>query len=105
MEKALKLSEAIRAGAESGPQLFGCTSDGKGGSCALGAALIALGHDDKTYNRVFDYFDLASQNSVNPATGEPRIVLTVIRELNDTHRWTREQIADWVATIEHSEEA
>jgi hypothetical protein len=27
-----------------------------------------------------------------------------VTHLNDDHRWTREQIADWVATIEQAED-
>ncbi len=27
----------------------------------------------------------------------------MVIHLNDDHRWTREQIADWVATVEPSE--
>ncbi len=33
-------------------------------------------------------------------TANGRPVLTIVTHLNDTHRWTRERIADWLDTLE-----
>lgn len=70
----MRLSEAIRRGEKMRPQSFTSTRDKNGGSCAIGAAL------DGGYDRTIGY-DLISE----------------IVRLNDLERWTREQIADWLA--------
>lgn len=97
----MKLSEAIRLGAMLKPQAFGKLSDGVG-TCALGAAEDAVG---------MSWF--AAWPLQHPAftAGCPacKYVPDVIDQatpahLNDVHRWTREQIADWVESIEPSTE-
>jgi len=67
------------------------------GTCALGAALLADGHLD-----VF---------AITPAVPCPacgvvgeRGISQIVGHLNDQHRWTREAIADWVATVEPADE-
>ena len=100
----MKLSEAIRLGAMVGPQVTdGRTYDGDG-SCALGAAMIATGHRGECYALVLDYFTLSQSLVEQPVTREQMMALSAVRELNDRHRWTREQIADWVDTIERAQE-
>lgn len=101
----LKLSEAIRLGAMLKPQAFDALvsgEGGKGGSCAIGAAIEAFGIE-------MDEFacDLLAARVSFPVVGCPCCLaagfgkkLDVIMHLNDVHRLTREQIADWVATIE-----
>lgn len=93
----MKLSEAIREGAKRHPQIFGDLYnrvDGAVvGSCALGAAMLM--------QRSFPL--LQSSRVTCPACMDPRIhtrLDNIITHLNDNHRWTREAIADWVATLE-----
>lgn len=37
----------------------------------------------------------------NPKTGEPTPLMECIISLNDSHGWTREQIADWLDTLDN----
>lgn len=103
----MKLSEAIRLGALLGPQGFGqyesiCGPESVA-RCALGGAYAAAGlsyvdHESRLYK-------VTQLNSVNPATGDPSTIGGAIIRLNDEHRWSRERIADWVATVEPAEMA
>ena len=106
----MTLSEAIRLGAMLHPQCFEWL-EGKdhGGvtveTCALGAAKVA-GYPIRDLDRW-------SQAAVItcPACGISwwgglgRCLYGAIEHLNDVHRWTREAIADFVATVEPPEAA
>jgi hypothetical protein len=115
----MRLSEAIRLGAMLRPQGFGELWTGGPQalngeivetpvrSCALGAAYDAIGQGYTDPVRAV------------PAEWELLIVFTLVRcpvhqraksqvgaiigHLNDCHRWTREQIADWVETLESAD--
>jgi hypothetical protein len=122
----MKLSEAIKRGAKLRPQGFdqfftvdesGMTEVPVWYSCALGAAAEAANPDviyrddqygdepdeeeaDRTLQREFN--DTLEIETSCPVSSECRtaVVFDVISHLNDTHRWTREAISDWVATLE-----
>jgi len=100
-EGAMKFSEAIRLGAMMTPQVFRTplTDDG---ACALGAALLAVGaRPEEAVRSALSRWPWASAVSADcPGCGRSRTVFMVITHLNDRHRWTREQIAKWVAGIE-----
>ncbi len=100
----MRLSEAIRLGAMMKPQAFRVlvTDDG---ACALGAALLAVGAvAERNARAVFDRWPWASAVSAScPKCRRSSLVIGVITHLNDNHRWSREQIALWVAAIEPSE--
>lgn len=98
----MRLSEAIRLGAMLKPQHFGSLrSDDGVATCALGAAEEASGERWQVW---YGQHPACLQDTACPAcTYVPRFDLNqepTIAHLNDTHRWTREQIADWVETIE-----
>lgn len=99
----MKLSEAMRLGAMLGPQAFNATR-ANGATCALGAALSAIGRPAAVYIFASDYFPVCRRVARHPVDGDEACVLSVIRELNDFHGWTREQIADWVETLESAEQ-
>lgn len=100
----MRLSEAIRLGAMLKPQAFGtfrartATRDDGAflglriieSTCALGAACDA-GYKRSGIDQVHVWC---------PACSLRAGVLFHAMHLNDTHRWTREQIADWVESIE-----
>lgn len=103
----MKLSNAILKGCEIAPlQAFrSYTSDQA--ACALGAAYLGAGAV-KPGERV----TLASQLRLgakvgaslfttvqHPETGRFDDVPTIVIELNDRHRWTREKIAGWLAGL------
>lgn len=104
----MKLSEAIRLGSMLGPQLQGRTyGEHNNGTCALGAALLAIGITRESYSVALTYFPVTSYRvrlvdaPVHIESDDASVcALTVIRTLNDEYHWTREQIAAWVETIE-----
>jgi hypothetical protein len=80
------LSEAIRLGAMLGPQVKDYFVVENGGSCALGAAIRALGLKPQ-----FGYAELLR---VFPALRQS-LVQSIV-QCNDRLGWTRQQIADWI---------
>lgn len=88
----MKLSAAIRIGAKLRPQCTGVHFDGRGNSCAIGAAYEGrFGRQENpphwiSWKQAF-------------AAGIPTTDLyKKIGERND-NGWTREQIADWLESI------
>ena len=105
----MKLSEAILLGSVMSTQTFGVTFS-KDGSCAWGAALSSINiHEHSVYmhfaairNRWAWSF---AGNYICPCCNTGLLPFSMIIHLNDGHRWTRPQIAAWVATIEPQEVA
>jgi hypothetical protein len=100
------LSEAMRAGIPLKPQAFGELFI-NGGSCALGAAMDATLKQPNCFDYTFDYFErlyhlvmsALSHCPVDDCGCGERDVTSIgfaVTHLNDHHRWTREQIADWL---------
>lgn len=113
----MKLSEAIRLGAMIRPQShYAMFCDGR--SCAQGAAAEALGVQYADTCEAATLAAIAVENAYSwglspvplPCGCEGKRTLLgsfgAIAHLNDisgNHQWTRERIADWVATIEPQE--
>lgn len=101
-----ELAEFIRAGMKRRPdQAFGDYYQGQTASCALGAAYEAMyrlptdaagQHPTRDLDWFFDCLD-----TVKACPGEgcrKRLYLAALLvHLNDDHRWSREQIAEWLA--------
>lgn len=106
----MKLSEAIRLGAMMSEQAFDDETEGK--RCALQAAqdavaLQPLGMDHKSetyYAALSEQWPILDELFENPAGGDMEELTSCIFNLNDTHEWSRERIAAWVATIEPQDE-
>ena len=112
----MRLSDAIRLGAMLAPQGFGAYIHQFMGddqtSCALGAAARAIDSQAVEVDEVVEALDAAFGTLLNTTRrrcpvnehgvkcGVRRVTANVITHLNDDHRWTREQIADWVETLE-----
>ncbi|HYE58159.1 MAG TPA: hypothetical protein VD948_06620 [Rhodothermales bacterium] len=113
----MTLSEAIKAGAKKRPQafgaLYGTSEDGRFGTCAIGAAMEAIGRlkirrvgreyvltmePDVAVPALLSTEDPESPCECEGATFEN--VARLIEHLNDHHRWRRETIAHWVKTLE-----
>lgn len=106
----MKLSEAIREGAKKRPQSIGAmfekSADGIK-SCALGAAYEAVTGrtDDCLQASIFivrHFNSLSSHPETLPCgcyVGYIDLEDAIVH-LNDKHSYSREQIADWVETIE-----
>lgn len=109
----MRFSDAVRAGAKLKPQNIGggyTLSNGREASCALRAALDAVGIHTLTPTgrsaRVWT--ELNNLDAICPECpdGDPSARNVIIAfHLNDRHNWTRERIADWYeATFETSDE-
>jgi len=112
----MKLSEAIKLGSMTGPMLKGRLWDEEGGtgSCALGAAMKAVGQERNYYLngllKQFGWWWIEETRVSCPVchTTTPLVdgitysntVRNMIPHINNYHNVTREWIADWVATIE-----
>src|SRR5687767_13671596 len=98
-----ELAEFIRAGSSRGPQCYGSYFDEKGGSCALGAVYEGVYHLPRNHgNLVPDHLErlfrcLDEVVKACPGGCNKRLPLApMIVHLNDDHRMTREQIAEWL---------
>ena len=100
----MKLSEAIRLGSLLRPQSFWRLWDGKT-SCALGAAYEAAGLLPKLPDEhaLYAIFPLLRLRRRCPDCSYLDRVKNVVTHLNDQHKFTREQIAEWVTTVEPEE--
>lgn len=99
-----ELAEFIRNGAtRRTDQAFGDYFSGANASCALGAAYEAmyrLPAEGGRPTRDLDWF-FECLDTVKPCPGgdgcKKRLFLAaIIVHLNDDHRWSREQIAEWL---------
>lgn len=113
----IKLSTAIREGAQLRPQSIGAffrklsNEDNNIGSCVLGACAEGSGLTFDTQwvngsNRpVIDYLEQRFPTLDNIYAFCPHdeckrsVLYDCLLVLNDTHKWTREAIADWLASI------
>ena len=97
----MRLSEAISLGAMLHPQAFEMLRSPDGQTCALGAALDAVGGPQSSYLDLYCHWpDMLHLVVTHPVLGVRTFLEDAIAGLNDRHRWTREAIADWVETIE-----
>jgi hypothetical protein len=103
----MELSKAIREGAKLRPQAFGAYVCGDA-TCVEGAAIDGL-NGRKMPNMglaVTDtlraHYPFMTQDADCPVCGDEYAanVDCVMVHLNDAHRWSREQIADWVEQFE-----
>lgn len=106
-----KLSELMREGAQDTFQAFDDFFDWTQrpliGCCALGSVLYALGEmQARSHEHINAVILAATEVSVceyratDPLTNESLATLyDIITSLNDDTKWTREAIADWLASI------
>ena len=98
----MRLGEAIQLGAMIKPQVFGTFLVDEG-ACAVGAALLAIGGqpEELAWSSLIERWPWAATVSWNcPSCGGSAPALAVIIHLNDQHRWNREELSRWVATME-----
>jgi hypothetical protein len=102
----MKLSAAILLGSTMSPQAFREFQDKNGSRCAVGAALAAIGKPIKAKIAVgvaeasWPWLTRHDAFVCPGCHGVWRHVLGLIMHFNDVHGWTRERIAEWVATVE-----
>lgn len=104
MAKTMLFSEAIRLGSTLKPKAKGAIFDGVG-TCAYGAALDAVGllveGGGFVAIKSLAWGWMYEKSCDCPACnlGEMEIAY-VVTHLNDSHDWSRERIADFVAELE-----
>ena len=98
-----ELADFIRVGSARGHQCFGSYFDEKGGSCALGAVYEGVYHLPRAHGKLIpDHLErlfrcLDEVTKPCPQGCKKRLPLaSMIVHLNDDHRMTREQIAEWL---------
>ena len=104
-----ELAAFIRAGADRRPdQAFGDYYRGKSASCALGAAYEGMYRLPNEAGGVrptkdLEWFFDCLEGTVRRCPAEDckkRLTLSALLvHINDTHRWTREQIATWLESV------
>lgn len=100
----VKLSEAIFLGSKLSRQAFGKMLRIDGSRCAFGAAMDAMGADLKTTSpKEFWPWTLTEMYTCPECSEVGKANFIIATHLNDQHRWSREKIADWVASVEPSE--
>lgn len=100
----MKLSEAIQLGALLGPQGFVFGPRGYvPGDCALAAAGRAIGQSCMRQDPAHAIWPWLAQHVECPVCRKVSGAHYAVWHLNDDHLWTRERIAEWVASIEPQE--
>lgn len=85
--------------------------DGKNGRCALGAALDAdnalyLTKEINSFSLITRHFPILYNVICHPSRNNCWFsLLATIMDLNDFCGWSREEIADWIESIENKEES
>lgn len=97
----MRMYEAMRLGAMLGPQLVGVLVNSAGGFCARGAALLGAGENNLYMFPVETALRCDCPAGCFLAVPLRNLGYTVVH-LNNDHRWTREQIADWLEPIEEA---
>ena len=98
----MKLSEAIRLGAAITEQEYGAffrqIDDRVVATCALGGAALAAGIPIRcsSEQNIYDKWPIIRRLSTHPLRNIRWSMGIIIAILNDTDRWSREKIADWV---------
>ena len=112
-----KLSEFMRLGSMASAPIHGpyyVERDGECFTCALGSALFAAGYtkgrshwtEARTFPPAFfDQFPILGVKVIHPETCDVEALLFAVISLFEIFGWSRERIADFVATIEAQEEA
>src|ERR1041385_8617390 len=93
----MKLSEAISLGSMLTPQSVGSFVDEDGGRCAWASAFDAAGHATTTY--MSEKWKWTRRLVNCPLCKRAAPVAHAIAHLNEAHRWSRQQIAEWSASI------
>jgi hypothetical protein len=112
----MRLSEAIRLGAMMNPiQAFDVYKNkATGGTCAMGAALdavgqiqhvVKLGRDPRRHDIPKRLWPFAFVHATCPVCGPIQLSTSIVAHINNKHHWTRERIAEWVATVEPLEQS
>jgi hypothetical protein len=104
-----ELASFIRAGVERRPdQAFGDYFKGQRASCALGAAYEGMYrlprqiegmHPTKDLEWFFDCLEATVRRCPAEACSKRLVLSAIIVHLNDDHRWSREQIAQWLEAV------
>ena len=105
MDYQKELASFIRTGSQRRPvQAMGRYFQGRNASCALGAAYEGMyrlpadmggAHPTKDLQWFFTCLDTVKKCPAEACTKRLSLAAVIVH-LNDDHRWSREDIADWV---------
>ena len=109
----MRISEAMRRGAAMRPQCNFILFDGVG-SCAIGAAMEGAGIEQNVmvnelctaypeWNPILNAlvpYPLGREDISDPCCLQVAQAKIIVMYLNDEHKWTREDIADWLEGVE-----
>ena len=111
----MRMSEAMRLGSMLAAPIHGPVFSYDAEpcrACAIGAALLGV-YSEQVAKEKVDCLDLGPlaacrelwpwtmrHDVADPVTGRHKQVLITVIHLFETQQWTREQIADWLETIE-----
>lgn len=97
----MRFSEAIRLGSALAPQWFSGPYGPNGEMCAVAGALKSAGQGDAAEAWPWSYHEFSQCLEC----GQKGIKVYIAAcHLNDLHKWDRDRIADWMATVEPKEE-
>lgn len=101
----MKLTDAIRLGSVVVPQEFSGMTEGVEGRCVLNTAMVAIGAEITNSYAPFEVWPWLMTRWQFPCEcrklhWEPEEIGWIAIHLNDTHHWTREQIAAWLSPFE-----
>jgi hypothetical protein len=102
----MKLSDAITKGISMRPKrAHGVYFAGTNRSDVLGAAFQGLKGTTEVHNHQVEgeleaAFPILKKKVMNPETGKTYSLKTVVRQLNDEHKWKRKNVARFVKSIE-----
>jgi hypothetical protein len=101
----MKLSHAVMMNGMTKPQGFGQESlTSVDAPCAIGGALQAVGAEQSYVQLIKKWPWTTLQNDCCPVCTVKAPSGSIIWHLNDTHAWTRAQIAAWIANVEPQED-
>ena len=98
----MKLSEAIILGSLSTTQRFDPYGTEQA-LCVIQTAVYASGNGyiGDMYRELWKAWPwTANQQAIHPVTGRHVTITRILYSLNDSYRWPRPRIAEWVKTIE-----
>lgn len=95
----MTLPDALRLSGTMYPQAFGSAMDSNGGRCAMAGVTCVTG---MTPVELVAAYPILAEDAICPVCGvteERGLRVLIAQHLNDKHRWSRAEIADFVEAL------